>query len=141
MNEEAMREILYRGKCLKDGKWAEGHYFYDPGSSSHIIRVIANISPCWDAPCGDTYIEDFEINPLTRGQYIGIKDDNDVMIFEGDMVRAVGGMEHQGCYEIDITGQIKYTGTEFSIVDEQGVHYSFGYCPIDKIEVIGNIYE
>lgn len=73
-----MRQIKFKAKRLDNGKWVEG-YFY--------------------AECGNTYIIEnrqeesmlnrnitYEVDHSTVCQFTGLKDTNDVPIFEGDII-------------------------------------------------------
>ena len=60
-----MREILFRGKRLYDGKWSESVCPLGEMHSGHLC-------------------DDFD--PDTVGQYTGLKDKNGKKIFEGDIV-------------------------------------------------------
>lgn len=74
-----MREILFRGKRLEDGKWLEGYYvkmlnpFAEDGKSER--HFIYDGTPF-----------NQEIDPETIGEYIGLTDVTGRRIFEGDIV-------------------------------------------------------
>ena len=60
-----MREILFRGKQLYNGEWAESQY------------------PFGKMFCGNLT---FDFDPETVGQFTGLTDKNGKRIFEGDVV-------------------------------------------------------
>lgn len=84
-----MREILFRGKSLKDNEWTQGYYCrYDwtGKEKEYIIPDYASAS----------YGVAVESN--TIGQYTGLTDKNGVKIFEGDILQ---GDEYPYCSDGD----------------------------------------
>ena len=69
-----MREILFRGKRVDNNEWTEG-YLYKIWNKVFLLWGMTGDSPNME-----------EVIPETVGQYTGIKDDQDVRIFEGDIV-------------------------------------------------------
>lgn len=69
-----MREILFRGKGMKDGEWHYGSLQVFKGYSI-FDNVWNNFIPVWSK---------------TVGQFTGLRDKNCVRIFEGDIVTVDG---------------------------------------------------
>lgn len=67
------REILFRGRSCADGEWVEGGYF-----ELHGIVYI-----CW---VGAQDWGMVKVMPETVGQYVGKKDAEGRMIFDGDII-------------------------------------------------------
>lgn len=109
-----MREILFRGKRLDNGRWVEGAYF--PESDQHPATI-------WEGKyCGiGRYV-----HAETVGQFTGLTDKNGKKIFEGDILTLLGSRVHIVRFE---DGEFVLTGTAFPMRHA------------NKFEIIGNIHD
>lgn len=82
------------------------------------------------------YNDYFDTEDMILMQYTGLKDKNGVEIYEGDIVRILGGEYEQGFYEWDEKVCIK----DF-IYDGFNLMMTVNQIGNEALEVIGNIYD
>lgn len=134
-----MREILFRGQTRRYGEkilnvrgdkmpsnWVYGGIFPSHNGSKAIIYQQ------------EPTIEKFTVYADTVGQYTGLRDKNDVRIFEGDIVKAEWASLN---ITNTVVGTVIYENATFILETDE--HYLFfednifsGGC-----EVIGNIHD
>ena len=132
-----MREILFRGKRIDNGKWAYGYYFYDSFYNKAYITAGRYCMEASKRKPNQRIINAFEIDPKTVGQYTGMLDKNGTKIFEGDICN------FSNRSDIDNYGVVVYDADE----TEFGIDYGSTYLGLGRhyhsrdVEVIGNIYD
>ena len=155
-----MREILFKAKrknwreLPKEEWWVEGSYhhqtdYYGESCDKHYIIDGTETDV-------EGYGEHYEIDPETLCQYIGLKDKNDTMIWENDIVSC----EHEKFQNGDPVEQypfpeiIKYrrnyavefinTGSNYGYrLRNKSIHFMLTGNVIynHKVKVIGNIFD
>lgn len=124
------RNILFRGKEVESGEWVEGYAFKTDDRKSYIIPIHSkNVYECA-----------VEVISETVGQYTGLKDIHNILIYEGDVINVYhnGELLNVSCVYFS-DGEYKCRLISGGFIDlietlpEQ--HADLG------IEIIGNIFD
>lgn len=138
-----MREILFRGKRVDNGKWVEGNLFVGDDGECEILIGTRTIRIS------------YPVIPETVGQFTGLNDKNGRKIFEGDIVRT------QEYYDRPYSakakqkrhiGVVEYTvykfvdglcyNVEWKVkIANYGKYHCWAWSEFYDCEVIGNIHD
>lgn len=123
-----MREILFRGKRLDSGEWAEGAYKEEKvGKYLTAVFITEKLT--------DRVYETHRVDPETVGQYTRIRDDHLKPLFEGDICRAKN-LLHNGKEELFA---VEWYANGFYFVDDTGTPWHPHH--LEDIKNIGNIHD
>ena len=139
-----MRNIEFRGKCVKTGKWVYGTVVPLTGTRVAITNEYPLVNGRFISPKQTTIrgiMNLVEVQPETVGQYTGLYDNHFKKIFEGDIdkFKAIKGHYAYG----QIVWDKKNTGF-FSIgKGKKNKHYSPIFYMVNtvEIEIIDNIHD
>lgn len=105
-----MRDGIFRGKRLEDGKWIYGYYFEQdmPDGLRSYIRTFQ----------ADRFGTDFAVDPATVGQYTGLQDMNSNKVFEWDICnfKYIPNPEYNNPKEYFVTAVVEWSNR------------NYGYC-------------
>ena len=120
-----MRDILFRGKRIKDNKWIYG-YMATADTINNINRV-------------DMGNED--VDEETIGQWTGFMDKHRTYIFEGDVLEykySIDDFEEPGTYRSVVT----FKNGIFCLDNDEEMSLSYIFWKTDdELNVLGNIYD
>lgn len=78
-----MREILFRGKSIVTNEWVYGCFLKTKIDGKEVEIIIPQ------EEFSDAFLKNivYQVLPETVGQYSGLEDENEVNIFEGDVIQ------------------------------------------------------
>lgn len=132
-----MRKMLFRGKRVDDGEWAEGYFIERDTPEYHAYIVKSFEGEVTDKGIDIFKTDIVEVIPETVGQYTNCTDERNDKIFEGDLIRNLEDYE-------DIA-VVKYSDGEFVLqwkdsYDDSLSEYSVRGLLLDLLKA-GNIYD
>lgn len=136
-----MRDVLFRGKRLDNGKWIEGYYFKHHNRQPCAVGDMGRPEDWDDLICISGFADwnmpkpmcAVKVDPETLGEFTGLYDKNGERIFEGDIIRHYYDYENPYLYETDI---VVWDGSYCKFErKEASLHSSCTY------EIVGNIYD
>lgn len=135
IEDRQMRQILFRGKKIDNGEWTYGFYFEHSieGQKKSYIKY-------------QTFDEGFvtdEVVADTVGQYTGFRDDQDVRIFEGDIVEVRYDDDTAYLTEVRADGNTLCVDVEDKEYDYTAVDFAVEEWRDEgcELRVISNIYD
>ena len=130
-----MREILFRGKRVDNGKWVEGSLYYDPDleqSQIYGFNYTYNNETGEERECFH-----YLVIPETVGQYTGLTDKNGKMIYENDILNCeVVGIQ----YPAKVVFKNGSFGVAYTHIGIDYFNPFTSYVESVEFEIIGNIY-
>lgn len=131
-----MRDILFRGKRVDNGKWVTGTPFIEANCCKMITAVA--LHPDFVDEGNVYFSEGFPVRQETVGQYTGLTDKNGKKIFEGDIVNCVYDGDLRTYIVVWDKEELDFKATN----GEESFGNNFRYlCCCDEVEIIGNIFD
>lgn len=116
-----MRDIEFRAKRQDNKEWVYGD----------LVHNTLTISICTPSPVQAGARRFYKINPKTIGQYIGLNDNCEQKVFEGDIM--IDPFDPEEVFIVDfIGGEFVLLNDVNVIVDIEQVHF---------LNVVGNIHD
>lgn len=140
------RQIKFRGKRIKDGKWIYGNladYSMKVFNTTIDKKIIFGNIVSFATDNFGFVVDDCAVYPETIGQFTGLHDMNGKEIYEGNIVKTplldpIFGDILSDAFD---NATIEFSNGSFVVSYYNGNHKIYIQDLYDKIEVIGNIHE
>lgn len=141
-----MREIKFRGKSVKSGKWLYGYLGEAKDKvlqTTYCEKVIFENLSWFNTDNFGYVVNDYMVDKVTIGQFTGLHDKNGEEIYEGDIVKSpiLDPIFGDTIKDAFCNAEIRFNKGSFVVSYYKGEHNIYIQDLCDKIEVIGNIHD